>query len=111
MYKHHWYCRWCGKQYRPDQETERDGFCSTKCKQALHRAYKAYTAWLLGKRGKRGKYKNSALPKKKRSAELTSRTRRTRNAKKVKYHQDLKDVGRKPAEAHKAKLPVTGRKP
>lgn len=84
MYKSTWYCRWCGNEYRPDKESERDGFCSDKCKQALHRAYKAYTDYLLGKRGKRGKYKKQALPKIQLSAEQKTGTRRTRNAKKHK---------------------------
>ena len=50
MYKYRWYCRWCGNTYTPTKQTERDGFCTNKCKQAQHRAYT--------------KYKNSVTPKK-----------------------------------------------
>ena len=53
MYKNVWYCRWCGITYAPNKQTERDGFCSTRHKQALHRAHKKYVtaksisaAWL-----------------------------------------------------------------
>lgn len=42
MYKYVWYCRWDGKIYKPLQETDRDGFCSNACKQALYRAHKKY---------------------------------------------------------------------
>lgn len=89
MYKTNWFCRWCGNEYRPDQETERDGFCSGKCKQALHRAYKAYTDYLLGKRGKRGIYKKQALPKIDRSKSAQPGTRRGRNAKKTKVSRSI----------------------
>lgn len=42
MYKYVWYCRWDGKTYKPLQETDRDGFCCTACKQAHYRALKKY---------------------------------------------------------------------
>ena len=42
IYKNTWFCRWCGKAYKPQQQTERDGFCCTAHKQAHHRAFKNY---------------------------------------------------------------------
>ncbi|GAH84624.1 unnamed protein product [marine sediment metagenome] len=42
MYKYRWYCRWCGTLYTPIEQTDRDGFCSSKHKQAHYRAYKKY---------------------------------------------------------------------
>jgi hypothetical protein len=51
IYKRVWFCRWCGKPYRPDKETERDGFCCHACKQAHHRALKKYKAGVIPKSG------------------------------------------------------------
>ena len=42
MYKCFWYCRWCGNEYTPVKQTDRDGFDTKACKQAHHRAYKKY---------------------------------------------------------------------
>ena len=42
MFKVIWYCRWCGCEYEPAKQTDRDGFCKKACKQAHHRAYKKY---------------------------------------------------------------------
>lgn len=42
MWKYHWWCRWCGHEYKPVREGERDGFCSAACKMAHHRAWKEY---------------------------------------------------------------------
>ena len=50
IYKSQWYCRWCGLIYKPLKDTDRDGFCSRACKQALHRAYKKYNAWKLSRK-------------------------------------------------------------
>ena len=60
MYKNTWYCRWCGNEYTPAKQTDRDGFCAKACKQALHRAYKKYVTLKnnpspIGKKGKRGR--------------------------------------------------------
>jgi len=42
IYKQKWYCRWDGVEYKPKEQTDRDGFCCPACKQALHRALKKY---------------------------------------------------------------------
>lgn len=55
IYKSVWYCRWCGNTYRPQKDTDRDGFCCPACKQAHHRAYKLYIDWITGARRKRTK--------------------------------------------------------
>ncbi len=46
MWKDVWYCRWCGYEYKPENETDRDGFCCSAHKQAHHRAYKKYVTWI-----------------------------------------------------------------
>ncbi len=68
IYKQTWFCRWCGTPYRPRKETDRDGFCSPKCKQAHHRAYK--------------KYQVAALRQKIRISRPKKKTKTIRNAKK-----------------------------
>jgi len=50
IYKSQWFCRWCGLTYKPLKDTDRDGFCSPACKQALHRALKKYLAWKLSRK-------------------------------------------------------------
>ena len=36
------YCRWCQKSYYAQKPVVRDGFCSSRCKQAHYRAYKKW---------------------------------------------------------------------
>lgn len=78
IYKSTWYCRWCGRTYKPLKDTDRDGFCRPACKQALYRAYKLYIDWKSGARRKRTK---QALSKKKVHRKQKPGTRKRRNAK------------------------------
>ena len=78
VYKSIWYCRWCGKNYKPIKDTDRDGFCCPACKQAHHRAYKLYIDWKSGARRKRTK---RALRQKVRPKSAQPGTRHRRNAK------------------------------
>jgi hypothetical protein len=51
IFKTKWWCRWCGKQYKPVKEVDRDGFCPCgKCKQAHYRALKRYNEALRSKK-------------------------------------------------------------
>ena len=50
IFKSTWYCRWCGKVYKPLKDTDRDGFCCPACKMALHRAIKKYNEWKLSRK-------------------------------------------------------------
>jgi len=55
IYKSVWYCRWCGIQYKPKEQTDKDGFCKPAHKQALHRALRKYNARALRLTESRGK--------------------------------------------------------
>jgi len=76
IYKRTWFCRWCGKPYKPLKETDRDGFCCPACKQALHRAVKKYNEWKLSRKRLSGNRKSG--------------TRKSRNAKKPKIARPVR---------------------
>jgi len=71
IYKTKWFCRLDGVEYKPKEETERDGFCCPACKQYLHRALKKRNAKALllkerqPKRPGRGRNKHKRRTKKK----------------------------------------------
>lgn len=44
------HCRWCGTSYRAKKPVAKDGFCTSKHKQAHYRAYKAYVTASQGPR-------------------------------------------------------------
>lgn len=72
MYKHVWYCRWCGITYWPQNKTERDGFCSSKHKQAHYRAYKKYVTLQAHESPGAQRYRVTAKKQKKRQCDTCS---------------------------------------